>query len=462
MEGTPRGEQRPDEELALAAYARMQQLAQQDADLPIDECARQALVDYPDPDPPVERPATPETPLQVKFRHFSRTLLGTSPDIEAFNERARFLYSPDFLEYYARAAKQEPDTDRIIVNPARSIDIGLEGLADFCQQHPEAHEEAVEHMVIAFAREPQSGFVNSTSALAKIANTDRVEFQERWTGGYFFDVPHTPKQRIAAECLAGLDFGEIPRAIGATAIHHAAYGPLTIEKMYQLRNFNRWLAEELEARQRGEPRRPEGYERRAEQLFSDAYEVLRNATKHVADLGSIPALRILAGIPEIRRGQSPERTRLIALANVLVQQMNEVYFENKFILRRLDPRSDEALPQAFDRLLYVLTKELPTYGVEEVDNKHREIISLAGESISGLIALGYLRLRANSPVTVGDIVALFPNADPETLATIVEGARERFARSRGRNYSIYFDYKRYSRRGGALHAPKEPGRGFMS
>jgi hypothetical protein len=440
----------------------MQQLAQQDADLSIDECARQALVGYPDPDPPPERPPTPETPLQVKFRHFSRTLLGTSPDIEAFNERASFLYSPDFLEYYTRAAKQEPDTDRIVANAGRSVDIGIEGLTDFCSQHPEAHKEAVEYMAIAFAVDQQSGFVSGTSALANIANTESTHFQEHWTGGYFHDIPHTPKQLMAAECLAELDFGDVPRAIGATAIHHAAFGPLTIEKMYQLRNFNRWLAEEFEARQRGEPRRPEGYERRAEQLFSDAYEVLRNITKHVAELGSIPAERILAGIPEIRRGQTPERTQLIALANVLVPKMNEAYFENKFILRRLDPRSDEALPQAFDRLLYVLTKELPTYGVEEVDNKHREIISLAGESISSLVALGYLRLRANSPVTVGDIVALFPNADPETLATIVEGARERFARSRGRNYSIYFDYKRYSRRGGALHAPNEPGRGFMS
>lgn len=461
MEGTPQGEQAHDEGLAVAVYERMLLLASQVSEPKIDECARQALVDYPDPPPPTDRAyTTPETPLELKFRHFARTFLGTSADIEVFNQRASFLYDPAFLEYYGRAARQVKE--RLVTNSAHAVDIGIEGLADFCAQHPEHQEEALDYMMIAFAPEPRSGFTSATTALAHIAQTSRLEFRAQWAGGYFYDLPFTFKQQLAGECLARLDFGDPAPEVDFKAIHHAAYGSLSIERMYHLRNFNRWLAEELDARQRGERRRPPGYERDASQLFNDAHQMLRNVTKHVAELGSTNAERILVALPEPRRGQSPERSQLIALANYLTPQMNETYFKNQFVLNRLDTASDESLPQAFDRILYVLTKELPTYGVEEVDAKHREIISLVGESISSVIALGYLKLQANSPVTVGDIVALFPDADPETLGTIVGVAQERFARQRGRAYSIYFDYKKYSRRGGALRSHDQPGHGFMS
>lgn len=465
MEGTPQGEQAHDEGLAVAAYERMLQLARQDAELPIDECARQALTDYPDqPRPTQQGHKKSETALELKFRHFARTLLGTSADIEVFNERASFLYSPAFSDYYTVAVRQSVDK-RLVHYNARAIDIGVEGLTDFCEAHPEDQAEALDYMAIAFAPQPGSKSAKASVALANIIQTDSAHFRDQIRGGYFQDVPHTLKQVLAAECLARLGFGDTARAIGDAAIHGAIYAPLSIEGLYHLRNFNSWLTQLLEHRQRGEPLKLEGYEgSKVARLDSDAYEMLRRAASYVAELGSQNAAAILEGLPELVRGQPPGRSRVIALANHLTPLMNEAYFKNEFVLDRLDSQSDEAQLHAFDRILYVLHQELPRSGAEETDEKHRTILTLTGNIISGMIDLVYLKMDARNPVTIGDIITMYPDADPETLQTIVEGMQSRFNRKRNApTYGTYLEYRDQVRKKRNLDfEPKRPGHGIIS
>lgn len=465
MEDTPQGEQHPDEALAVAVYERMLQLAPQADELKIDERARRALADYPDPtSPPAAHPqSSPETPLELKFRHFAQTFLGTSANIEVFYERTSFLYSPEFLEYYAQVAKQ-PRQTRLVDYAGRAVDIGTEGLTDFCEQHPEDRAEALEYIAIAFTPDRATGFKSATSVLANIVGTEQRTFQEQWNGGYFQDVAHTPKQLAAAECLAKLGFGNLPRTIGSAAIHGAVYAPLTIERLYHLRNFNTWLTERVDSLRQGEPPQLQGYEgSNITKLYGDAYEMLRRATKYVAEFGSVNAMAILEALPELQRGQPPARARVIALANALTPQMNEAYFKNEFVLDRLDGRSDEAQLQAFDRILYVLYKELPNYGLEKFDTKHQTTLTLVGDIVSGLIDLVYLKMDARNPVTIGDIITMYPDADPETLQTIIEGMQTRFERGRSAPYRIYLDYRDQVRKARAMRfKSKRSGFGIIS
>lgn len=454
------GEQQPDDSWVLEAYQRIQ--AGEFAELPIGARIGHILHDYHDL-PQEGSGSKAPSPLQLKFRHFSQTLLGTSSDVETFKERTEFLYSAEFRKYYADTTKQ-PKDERVIQKTSEAVSIGLNGLLVFSEQHPEHREAAVGYMAEHFLPTHEKIFVGGKATLARIAGTNRELFRDQVEGGYFHDVPPSPEQKLAIECLRHLNFGELRRAIGSTAIHKAVYAPLKAETTYHLRNFNEWLTDVVEKRRQGEPLHEAGYEHRGTaKLYNDAYGMLRRAASYVAEFGSANARAILEGLPEPRRGQPIGRDRVFALANALTDQMNEVYFQGEFRLQRLDKGSIGAQLQAFDRILYVLHKELPSHEDPKVNAQQHETLSLVSQIASGLIELAASEMEARNPITIGDIIAMYPDADPETIQTIVANAKSRFERSRGRGDTVYKEYRRSVRRQNQLLFMRNmPGKGFIS
>ena len=459
VEKTP-AEQQPNDSWVLEAYQRVQM--GEFEDLPIGLRLRQALDDY---DAIFQEGGEPHdpAPLRLKFRHFSQTLLGTSPGIEAFTERTEFLYSTEFRKYYADTAKL-PANERVIQRTTEAVSIGLGGLLIFSERHPEHRSVAVGCMAEHFLPTPDKKFVGGKTALSRIVGTKQELFRGQLDGGYFQDVTPSPEQQLAIECLQHLNFGEVKRAIGATAIHNAIYAPLKAETMYHLRNFNTWLTDVVEKRRLGEPLRIAGYESMGTaKLYSDSYGMLRRAANYVAELGSANAAAILKGLPEPLRGQPTSRDRVFALANALTDQMNTAYFHDELRLQRLDTRSNGAQIQAFDRILYILHKELPPHDDPKVDARQHETLSLVGQIASGLIELVEAEMEARNPITVGDIVTMYPDADPETIQTIIAGAKQRFESSRGQSNAVYTEYRRSVRRQNQLlFMRKAPGKGFIS
>lgn len=453
-------EQQPDDSWVFEAYERIH--AGELEELPLGVRIGQILHGYHDL-PQEGSGSKAPSPLQLKFRHFSQTLLGTSSDIETFKERTDFLYSAEFRKYYADTAKQ-PKDERVIQRTAEAVRIGVNGLLVFSEQYPEHREAAVGCMAEHFLPIHEKVFTGGKAALARIAGTSRDLFREQLEGGYFHDVPLTPKQKIAVECLQYLDFGELRRTIGSVAIHNAVYAPLKAETTYHLRNFNGWLTNVVEKRHQGEPLHIAGYEGAGTaKLYSDAYGMLRRATSYVAELGSANAKAILGGLPEPRRGQPLGRDRVLALANALTDQMNAAYFQGELRLQRLDTRSRNAQLQAFDRILYVLHKELPSHDDPKVNAQQHETLSLVGQIASGLMELVEIEMEARNPITIGDIIALHPDADPETIQEIVANAKLRFEKSRGQGNAVYTRYRRAVRRQNQLlFMRKRPGKGFIS
>lgn len=453
--------QQPSDNWVIEAYTQIQQSER--SGLPIGERITTVLNEYPVV-PPMEDDDESLPPLQAKFKQFSRELLSTAPDLETFQERVGFLFSPDLRTHYAHTARYGRTKDKIVGAPIHAARLGIVGLAVFCQQHPEHIDAATEYLADHLRPVNERTFLSGTLALVRTVGTQPENFQEQVAFGYFDDVSIDFTGRLAIECLLRMNYGNRDRKITQTTLHDVLHAPLGPEVMYQLRHFNQQLNSKLAAGKEGQALDTQGYfANRTGNLYRDAYSMLRRAAGYAAEVGSANARAILQGLPEPNRTVST-RDHAIALANALTGPINDAYFHNHIELPRINPQAATAQLQAFDRILYVLRKELPVHPHHKTNMQQQEILQLAGGIASGLLDLLHVRMAENAPLTVGDVVMMFPDADPETLQTIISGAMTRFERQRQRQFAIYQGYRDDARRrhNQQYYGRRRAGWGFIS
>jgi hypothetical protein len=443
------GEGSPDsfEALLQQAYLRAINPDLWEAELPLFERVRQVVQELPGPEEPEQRGEQIIHPLPLKFEQFGMTLLAESPDLNEFAARAGLLFDSRMHPRYT-IVKGVSVNERLAEGLAHTVFIGIDGLAAFINKHPRLRNDAINIFLASLEdRRPhiRTQYIHGLhKILATKIKTSKETFRQDYSEGVFHrPEPSEPPEKsgrtgIIADILYQMRYGtRVPKKLGSVALREKLFAPLGPGSLSTLRLVNSSLARQLDQIGRKVP--PDDTAEfdlnDREGSFNDGYNMLRRLAGYVGILGSSAATSITHFLPEITQTSSDNRLRPVVLVNELTKMMNEAYFPGA--QPKLNKENfDSSLPQAMDRLLYVLRREVRAQG------HHRKpefghylatevLIQLTIDNIYLFLDRDFSKTTISDPVTLADIIVMHPDMPIDQASRLVADAQQRLRRAGG-------------------------------